>query len=80
MGTVQSLTGTLSAIGVMTGRLTVPEVVGPEKYNGPYAVTPGEEEQVLQTAGLQMRNNVTVAPVPANYGRLEYNGIFLRVY
>lgn len=49
-------------------------------YEGEYRVTPSEEEQVLSTRGLKMRDNVTVAPIPTNYGRIAWNGTTLIVY
>ena len=48
-------------------------------YDGDYSVTPGETAIVLQTSGKSMVNNVTVAPVPSNYGRIDWNGSFLTV-
>ena len=48
-------------------------------YPGPYIVMPGPEAQVLQTSGLRMTGDVTVAPVPNNYGLIEWNGSRLRI-
>lgn len=75
-----TLAGTLSTDGGLSGRLTVPEVIAPETYEGDYVITPGEEAQTMETNGKMMLGNVTIRPVPASYGRLEYNGQYLRVY
>lgn len=80
LSAVQTLTGTLSATGGITGRLTVPRIISPDSYDGEYTVTPGETEQVLLTKDLMMLDDVTIGVVPSNYGRLEYNGQYLRVY
>lgn len=48
-------------------------------YPGPYIVMPGPEAQVLHTDGLRMTGDVTVAPVPNNYGLIEWDGSKLRV-
>ena len=49
-------------------------------YEGEYRVTPSEEEQVLATRGRKMIDNVTVEPIPSNYGRIVWNGSTLTVY
>lgn len=54
-------------------------VSGGVPYEGDYEVTPNRETQTLQTAGLYMRGNVTVNPIPSNYGLIEWNGSALRV-
>ena len=47
------------------GTLTIPSVVGAEVYIGPYEVTPKAwDEQVLQTDGKMMTDDVTVFRVP----------------
>lgn len=54
--------------------------VMPTPYSGRVVVTPSEEVQTLETAGLSMPENVVVNPIPSNYGRIEYNGTTLRVF
>ena len=51
----------------------------PPTYDGAYEVTPTEEEQILATAQKIMARNVTVAPIPSNYGRITYNGTTITV-
>lgn len=51
-----------------------------EYYDGPTEVTPSEDTQVLLTDELMMADNVTVNPIPQNYGRLLWNGSILTVY
>ena len=50
------------------------------KYDGSYNVIPSEETQTLATSGKKMLNNVTVQPIPSNYGRIVWNGSVLKVY
>ena len=50
-----------------------------EIYPGPYEVTPSRETQELLTDGYQMDGNVTVYPIPSNYGLITYNGYELTV-
>ena len=51
----------------------------PSSYQGSYTVTPTQSTQVLQTAHLMMNGNVTIAPIPSNYGLVTYNGSILTV-
>ena len=48
-------------------------------YDGPYNVTPTRETQVLATRGHRMGADVTVDPIPSNYGLITWNGSVLRV-
>lgn len=50
-----------------------------DPYPGPYEVVPSDVVQTLQTRGLAMAQNVTVQPIPSNYGRITYNGSILTV-
>ena len=51
----------------------------PEPYTGEYTVTPSAETQTLSTEGLMMTSNVTVNPIPSNYGLITWNGSTLTV-
>lgn len=44
-------------------------------------VTPSESEQVITpSTGYDALEQVTVAPIPTNYGRIEWNGTSIIVY
>lgn len=58
---------------------TAIEVIAAEPYLGPYTATPGPEAQELQTAGLQMLQNITIEPIPENYGRITWDGSTITV-
>ena len=62
------------------GEMGVITPVYPPAYAGPTTVIPNEEAQVLNTAGLMVGDNITVEPIPLNYGRIAYNGTSLLVY
>lgn len=68
-----------SAAGVSLGTQVVKEYVDADPYEGPVTVTPSEETQVLATAGLRMLEDVTVNPIPSNYGRISRDGSILTV-
>ena len=45
-----------------------------EAYRGDYTITPGDTAVVMETAGLLMAQNVTINPIPSNYGLITWNG------
>lgn len=53
--------------------------IGGDDYEGDYEVTPSQETQVLNTQNKLMRNNVTINPIPSNYGLITWNGGVLTV-
>lgn len=59
--------------------LPVREAAKIPAYPGPYEVTPGADPVVLGTDGLRMEGNVTVNPVPENYGLITWDGSILTV-
>ena len=50
-----------------------------DEYDGEYEVTPTSYAQVLETEGKVMTQNVTVNPIPSNYGLITWNGIYITV-
>lgn len=48
-------------------------------YTGAYEVTPTQSTQTLATNGRVMTADVTVNPIPSNYGLITYNGSILTV-
>lgn len=73
------LTGHLSGILHVSGSLSVPSGDYREPYEGDYTITPTQEEQVLPTNGKYLLNNLTINPIPNNYGLITWNGSVLTV-
>ena len=48
-------------------------------YTGSYTVTPTQSTQTLNTKDKTMTGNVTVNPIPSNYGLVTWNGSVLTV-
>ena len=48
-------------------------------YKGAYEVTPSFEKQTLETAYKVMTENVVIAPIPSNYGKISYDGSTLYI-
>ncbi len=76
---VASMKGTLAVMPTMKGRLTVPDVIALPDYTGEYEITPGEEAQVLSTSDRTLRENITINPIPSNYGLITWDGTKITV-
>ena len=48
-------------------------------YEGEVEVTPSSETQVLETKNFRMGDNVTINPIPQNYGLITWNGSTITV-
>lgn len=75
------------AVGVGATTATIPVGLGAaytpaggDPYTGEYEVTPNEETQILQTVYKIMTGNVTVNPIPSNYGRISVSHNIITVY
>ena len=55
------------------------DFVDRDPYTGAYEVTPSGETQTLETENKRMTGNVTINPIPNNYGLITYNGSILTV-
>ena len=55
------------------------QTILPDPYPGPYEVTPTQDTQTLATANKAMASDVTVNPIPHNYGLITWDGSKLRV-
>ena len=73
------ISGKLAGSGTIGGQLTVPEYVLPPSYTGSYTVTPSAETQTLETNELYMTGNITINPIPSNYGLITWDGSTITV-
>ena len=48
-------------------------------YEGEYEVTPSAETQTLPTEARVLGRDITIAPIPSNYGLITWNGSVLTV-
>lgn len=74
-----SLQGFLSGASAMSGILSVPETVGTQPFEGEYIYTPTDEVQTIEINGLRATDNITINPVPSNYGLITWDGATLTV-
>lgn len=66
------------AIALRVEPATVVHTEG-DPYAGPYAVTPTMETQTLATNGLHMTADVTINPIPSNYGLITHDGFGIMI-
>ena len=71
--------GSGGGVSIGTGTPVVRELVERDPYEGSYEVTPSADEQVLETKHLRMTDNVTIKPIPQNYGLITWNGTVITV-
>ena len=57
----------------------VTQVVNPEEYEGEYTVTPTQVRQVLSTNRKVMTDDITIEPIPSNYGLITWDGSTITV-
>ena len=48
-------------------------------YDGATEITPNQETQVLNTAFKSVLTNITINPIPSNYGLITWDGATLTV-
>lgn len=75
---VDQIGANLSDTESISASLAIPEFIS-VFYDGDYSVTPSAERQTLQTQGLAMRQDITIEPIPSNYGLITWNGSYLTV-
>lgn len=63
----------------MNSSTNVAPLPPPQPYEGDYVVTPTQSTQTLSTAGMKMTGNVTINPIPNNYGLITWNGSIITV-
>ena len=55
------------------------EAYMPESYTGSVDITPTEDVQILATQGKVLDSNITIEPIPNNYGLITWDGSTLTV-
>lgn len=73
-----SLYGSLSNIGSMSGSLAFnPD--NHRQYEGAYTFTPTNSVQTIEIADLVATADITIEPIPDNYGLITWDGSTLTV-
>ena len=74
-----SIAITPPALGTSTGSPIARDYVERDPYTGEYTVTPSAEAQILLTNNFRMTDNITIEPIPNNYGLITWDGATLMV-
>ena len=61
------------------GSFTTIHVVDWPYYTGPTEVTPAAEAQILSTEDTIVSTDITINPIPSNYGLITWDGSVLTV-
>ncbi len=83
------MTGTLTSIGGLIGKLyqieqlsifaEVLQGVSVPIYDGVTEFTPSPETQTIKINGYRGISDITINPIPSNYGLITWNGSILTV-
>lgn len=76
---INGILGSLSSIVEVSGNISIPETISPERYDGAYTFTPSGETQEIQIGGMMASQNIVIEPVPSNYGLVTWDGSTLTV-
>lgn len=74
-----TLAGELSAPEGISGLLTIPSAVGVDVYDGEYEFTPTEDTQTVSIENKMAVQDITINPIPSNYGLITWNGSTITV-
>jgi hypothetical protein len=74
-----TLSADLSGCGTLAAAISIPKAISVEEYAGPYEFTPGQDAQVVAIANKKATADITIAPVPQNYGLITWDGSTLTV-
>lgn len=58
---------------------TVTKTEDHDYYQGAVTFTPSDTAQTIAVADLVCAEDITINPIPSNYGRIEWNGAYLTV-
>ena len=74
-----TVTAVPQSIETSTGTPIARDYVERDPYTGEYTITPSAEAQTLLTKDLRMTGNLTIEPIPQNYGLITWDGSTLMV-
>lgn len=82
IGTLQGIgkvNGSLSGVGSVDGSLSVPKGKAVAPFVGDYNYIPTQQTQTIEINGLRATDNITIEPIPNNYGLITWNGSVITV-
>lgn len=80
LNSVGTLNGTISGVGALIGGLNIATGGGSAPpFTGEYEYTPTEETQTIPINGKRATQNITINPIPNNYGLITWDGTTITV-
>lgn len=76
---VVPLNGSITTAAALNGGLTIPEIIRAETYRGPAEFTPSQEIQTIEIANMTSLTDITINPIPQNYGLITWDGSTITV-
>ena len=73
------ISGSLHGTGRISGGISRPTMAQVEEYTGAYEFTPTQGTQVIEIANKKATADITINPIPSNYGLITWNGSVLTV-
>lgn len=74
-----SLTAALAGKSQMAAKLQALDAIETPPFTGDYEYTPTNAEQTIEIGGLRAVSNITINPIPQNYGLISWNGSIITV-
>ncbi len=77
LSVVGGVSGKLSGTGALAGKISTPPIY--DRYTGATVWTPTGSAQTIPTGGYFVPDDITINPIPSNYGLITYNGGIITV-
>lgn len=68
-----------ASYGINVGNPIARDYVGCDPYEGSYTITPSNERQTLSVQNMRMTEDLTIEPIPSNYGLVTWNGSVITI-
>ena len=69
----------LTEAETLIAELTLPKGKASPPFTGAYTYTPTQETQTIPINGLKAIQDITIEPIPSNYGLITWNGSTITV-
>lgn len=75
----ETIQGTLNDVASISASMTIPTTADVPRYDGAYTFTPSQEAQTVSINHLLAVQDITIEPIPSNYGLITWNGSTITV-
>ena len=74
-----TLVGSVNSTGRLRGTVQISTMASVERYEGECTFTPSEEAQIIDIQQKLATGNITIEPIPSNYGLITWDGTKLTI-